>query len=672
MKSPLNSQAKQDNHARPVHSQSHQGVADLRPQALQMKQMQEMAQTSSQTSDMARLQHLADNGPKAMQLKALQALGPSPTSGTESVQRKDAAPANNTGLPDTLKNGVEKLSGHSMNDVQVHYNSAKPAQLNALAYAQGSDIHIGPGQEQHLPHEAWHVAQQKQGRVSATKQLKGQVNINDDAGLEREADIMGAKAASYSGPQEAQASLSQSGASSSGPVQRLIGFEVEAQVPVYGPALSAVTLNKGKDDGSKNINHFLYGGLPYDTASGGSDKKGDNSFKLTTDHRRILSTEPIRAKLAALGKLNPADTRSADPHSNLEYVTSPMNELAEGADKTIGDVVKKMATHASSTYTKASADTASKIDAPATKLATGIPVDDLKSWLSNEDYDQIDPLINNLKGNIEDSLYIQATVGIIPGGFFELFNKAADESSVHRTDGNFGDIISAANTIFEGVSSSLAPTPYIKKLKKQKETEAIFAISGIIKLLSMYLVGEVISRTSAFPGGTIKNAVPFLVKIDPKKIAGAGPLGMLFKTVPDEFIKSLSDALKGREELTLDYWIDKGYTPRNRGDDNTVTSHSITKLAKLFLQGKDPLDETFVQTGGISITKPDNMKEISGLFSQNEGQKGIPLEYRYVKARPKAANLKAEIMKIVEDARDINLSRCSPEEKSEVEEQVKK
>jgi hypothetical protein len=105
------------------------------------------------------------------------------------VQKK----ANNTGLPDNLKSGVENLSGFSMNDVKVHYNSAKPAQLSALAYAQGTDIHVAPGQEKHLPHEAWHVAQQKQGRVQPTLQTKG-IAINDDKGLENEADTMGAKA----------------------------------------------------------------------------------------------------------------------------------------------------------------------------------------------------------------------------------------------------------------------------------------------------------------------------------------------------------------------------------------------------------------------------------------------------------------------------------------------
>lgn len=112
----------------------------------------------------------------------------------EPIQQKE----NKTGLPDNLKSGVENLSGHSLDDVKVHYGSSKPAELQAHAYAQGSDIHIAPGQEKHLPHEAWHVAQQKQGRVKPTKQLKGTTNINDDTGLEKEADVMGQQALNLS------------------------------------------------------------------------------------------------------------------------------------------------------------------------------------------------------------------------------------------------------------------------------------------------------------------------------------------------------------------------------------------------------------------------------------------------------------------------------------------
>lgn len=112
------------------------------------------------------------------------------------LKEQSSAKPNNTGLPDNLKSGIESLSGMSMDSVRVHYNSAQPAQLNALAYAQGTDIHVAPGQEQHLPHEAWHVVQQAQGRVQPTMQMKDGVPINDDHGLEHEADVMGTRALS--------------------------------------------------------------------------------------------------------------------------------------------------------------------------------------------------------------------------------------------------------------------------------------------------------------------------------------------------------------------------------------------------------------------------------------------------------------------------------------------
>ena len=112
------------------------------------------------------------------------------------VQRK----ANRTGLPDNLKTGIESLSGFSMDDVQVHYDSSQPAQLQAHAYTQGTDIHVAPGQEKHLPHEAWHVVQQKQGRVQPTMQMKG-IDVNDDSYLEREADHYGILALNNTGTQ---------------------------------------------------------------------------------------------------------------------------------------------------------------------------------------------------------------------------------------------------------------------------------------------------------------------------------------------------------------------------------------------------------------------------------------------------------------------------------------
>lgn len=103
-------------------------------------------------------------------------------------QMRTAAP-NKTGIPDTMKTRFENLSGFSFDDVRVHYNSDKPAQLQALAYTQGNQVYVAPGQEKHLGHELGHVVQQKQGRVYPTITQNG-LPVNDDAALEAEADSL--------------------------------------------------------------------------------------------------------------------------------------------------------------------------------------------------------------------------------------------------------------------------------------------------------------------------------------------------------------------------------------------------------------------------------------------------------------------------------------------------
>ena len=170
---------------------------DTRASTAQLISLQAAADGRSNRSTTAQLQAKALSHAGNSRIAQLQALSDSRTATTKTnpIQRAE----NKTGLPDQLKLGMESISGLSLNDVKVHRNSDKPAQLQAHAYAQGTDIHLGPGQEKHLPHELGHVVQQKQGRVKPTMQLKGKVNVNDDAGLEKEADVLGAKAINYKG-----------------------------------------------------------------------------------------------------------------------------------------------------------------------------------------------------------------------------------------------------------------------------------------------------------------------------------------------------------------------------------------------------------------------------------------------------------------------------------------
>ncbi|MFC0518062.1 DUF4157 domain-containing protein [Mucilaginibacter angelicae] len=195
-------------------------------------------QTSSQAS--------AVNGDKAAR-------------GYPAVTRFAQAPApsadSGNGLPHQLRQGVETLSGMSMADTTVHYNSTAPAQIGALAYAAGNQIHLGPGQEQHLPHEAWHIVQQKQGRVKPTLQAKG-LAVNDDSALETEADVMGRRAVQL---KTINGSPLTPPASPLSPptevVQRKIGFEFQAvksivlkNVPIHEKQKLGVSVSKGRFD----------------------------------------------------------------------------------------------------------------------------------------------------------------------------------------------------------------------------------------------------------------------------------------------------------------------------------------------------------------------------------------------------------------------------------------
>ncbi|MDR1754023.1 MAG: DUF4157 domain-containing protein [Eubacterium sp.] len=94
---------------------------------------------------------------------------------------------NLTGIADGLKSRFETFSGFSFNDVRVHYNSGRPAQLQALAYTQGNQVYIASGQEKYLSHELGHVVQQKRQAIQPLLRADN-ININNDERLESEAD----------------------------------------------------------------------------------------------------------------------------------------------------------------------------------------------------------------------------------------------------------------------------------------------------------------------------------------------------------------------------------------------------------------------------------------------------------------------------------------------------
>lgn len=169
---------------------------------------------------------LEDNSPEAVSMRKFQ----SQVDGSEEMQNlskyqdkinggtKEKKP-NKTGIPDDLKNSIEQLSGYSLDDVRVHYNSDKPALIQAYAYAEGNNIYVGPGQEKHLAHEIWHVVQQKGGNVKGDTQVDGSGTLaNTENSLEDQATKMGDKATKTKMTEE---NTTLKTATASGPIQML-------------------------------------------------------------------------------------------------------------------------------------------------------------------------------------------------------------------------------------------------------------------------------------------------------------------------------------------------------------------------------------------------------------------------------------------------------------------
>lgn len=155
-------------------------------------------------------------------------------------------------IPAGVRGKMESTMGADFSDVRVHQNSSQASAIGAQAFARGNDVHMAPGKfnpssqsgQELLGHELAHVVQQREGRVQPTIQAKG-VPVNDDAGLEKEADILGAKAARASEPTAAP-TQKKSDPTTIGPMQLKSGNV--AQREVTEPTVSEPQVEEEEDE----------------------------------------------------------------------------------------------------------------------------------------------------------------------------------------------------------------------------------------------------------------------------------------------------------------------------------------------------------------------------------------------------------------------------------------
>ena len=162
----------------------------------------------------------------------------------DTVQKKESG-----NLPGDLQQKMQSSFNEDFSNVTVHQNSQKSVQLNALAFAQGNDIHFAPGQynpqslkgQELIGHELAHVQQQRQGRVAPTIQSKG-LDVNTEPELEQEADHLGQVAASATDVTEYVAEKNNSDFAGSNPVQLSRSYPYVAIAGAAGQSVGDISL----------------------------------------------------------------------------------------------------------------------------------------------------------------------------------------------------------------------------------------------------------------------------------------------------------------------------------------------------------------------------------------------------------------------------------------------
>lgn len=160
----------------------------------------------------------------------------------ESKSPENASSGSSVSLPDPVQAKMEQSMGADFSGVQMFKDSEKASSVGANAFAQGNEVHFAPGQfktdqagQELIGHELAHVVQQREGRVSANTSVGGKP-VNDDKGLEQEADDKGRLAAKADAPLQGKAQGGEGG---------------EVAAPVLQGSFISFALKAGAKKGSK-------------------------------------------------------------------------------------------------------------------------------------------------------------------------------------------------------------------------------------------------------------------------------------------------------------------------------------------------------------------------------------------------------------------------------------
>ena len=444
------------------------------------------------------------------------------------AQREESLRPNNTGMPDNLKAGIESLSGYSMDDVRVHYNSSKPATVQAFAYTQGTDIHVAPGQEKCLPHEAWHVAQQMAGRVSPTTNING-MPVNDNAALEHEADVMGERAVQCKNTFVKNTNCSRMG---SGVTQCLaIQYGTKEPVPNDARKIADGQNTERNKKGRSDIDILKFN----DVESGNliMDEKDNDAGYI---HNNMMRSEKIYIVSHGLPAMGNQPARLVDENNNFKdgnAVANVIRILKDVFGEKVGDV---------------------KIEACCSSLRRNTHQNTNQSW-----FDRLfDQKQNSLVENVAKRLKGLKNVNVTGNSGYARGTKYGKNGVSTTTGGvtELGHLYSIFEILYNGVKKNRLDENEIEAYK----TDAIYILENNLEL--------------------IKNVLAVYLKIEKHGNKTAG--GVLYKV--NEFFtlkvhkKNEYDNYVGFFGIVENCWMDMGLLDYGKSSFPKQIDDAKTKL----------------------------------------------------------------------------------------------
>ncbi len=442
----------------------------------------------------------------------------------------------------------------------------------------------------------------------------------------------------------------------------MIGFELELSSVLIYALLKDDKLASAEKNIPPQVLTFLSGRVGYGQEVGRTaEPKPPSHFTLKADTRSYEPRGELLKYLAAKNYIPKSENPLAFlVHSILEYVTGPIDEHQADADQLFKTEASILKEHMNKIIQLARGSQQA-IPLPAQPgYYVGVPFVELNNWVSPADREKVAELAKDCASKVNDEIYIQATVGIVPSSI-PFFFRNLTSSLIY---------IEATNIIAETVSqlmdnAAFKNDVYLQKMQRIDKD----ALHGFLYLTFAYMVFDTMAQTEGVlnPGVSNKNATPLLIQMAPERLPQrTGTLYLRNNPLPENLLKLVIDTFTTSKYCTVPYWQQQLQSLKQRKLlKEDAVAQQVPWRPRHLIQGDGSHTDFICQLlGSGKVNKPvdtPNEQKLPGdklpekLEAQSLGQVGIPFEYRDLLVPLSPDTLLKSMLEIVEGARSLNL-----------------